>query len=630
MRALLIWGLFIGVCGWWLYAPTVGHGYVIDDVAIVQTNPNAAANADLRQVFRKHYWQDVQKDEPPHRNFHYRPVTVASYALAARLLGGGPAPQHAVNAALHVVVAWLVLVNVYVWLHDAVVAGLTGLYFVVHPLHVEAVAMLVGRAELLAAAGALSALLAALVEFRLEPERPAWRRRLLSVAAGVCLLFGWLAKESAVLFFPLWVLILWSGAPGAGRSRLRAWWAAARRVGVACGLATLGFWVVHQRLQAGVRLAPPDFPMNPLAYASLAERWATGVVLLVKYVAMHLWPFPLQVDYSFDGIPVVADWRDARFWGSLAGLAGVGVLLRAAYRRRSPAWVGLAFLLAGAAAFSHFLRPLGFVFAERVMYLPSVGYCLAAAAGFRAAWDAAPRAALRWLLVGAMGLLIGGAAWQTRREVPFYRDTRTALARSLATGNQRSVWLWHAYGTELLNAGRLAEAVVALERAYAIWPTAEGCAVRAKAYFALGQRGPALAAAAEAVRRDATWAPYRELYGVLLFDDGRWDEAAAQFEGALTLSPDDGKLHAQLAAIRRRQGRLADAVRHYTSAVQKSPAEPTWWRALGDLQAEGENIVQARFCYRKVLELSADPTVRDEVERKLAQLDARRPTAHHP
>lgn len=128
------------------------------------------------------------------------------------------------------------------------------------------------------------------------------------------------------------------------------------------------------------------------------------------------------------------------------------------------------------------------------------------------------------------------------------------MARSLTTGNQRSVWLWQAYGTEQLNAGRLTEAVTALERARAILPLAETCATLAKAHLALGNSDAARKAAHEAVTRDPTWMPYRELFGVILFEAGQLDAAAAQFEAALVLVPEDARLHAQLAVIRQRQG----------------------------------------------------------------------------
>jgi Flp pilus assembly protein TadD len=628
---VFLWGLLIGVLGWYSFERTLTHGYVIDDVGIVESNPNAAATASLPALFQKHYWQGTFSTERGHRNFHYRPLAIASYVLTARSLGNGPAPQHLVNVALHIIVSWLMLWVVYAWLQDTLVAGLAGVVFVTHPLHTEVIAMIVGRAELLAALGALSALGLAVAALKLPPERPVWQHWLLAGGAALCLFAGWLAKESAVLFFPLWLLIGWAGTPGTGWQRLGALAKRGWRTGIACAVSTAFFWYLHQRIQSGVQIVPIDFAMNPLAYAGRWERWATGLVLLAKYLVMHLWPFPLQVDYSFDSIPVVTMWRDRRLWSATGVLAAAGSLLVVSYRRRSPAWVGLAFLIGSAAMFSHFLRPLGFVFAERVMYLPSVGYALAAAAGFHALWNGtASRPWAQWLTAGAIALLTGQASWHTRQESVFYRDSLTAVAHSLAVGNQRSVWLWQAYGTEQLNAGRLTEAVTALERARAILPLAETCATLAKAHLALGNSDAARKAAHEAVTRDPTWMPYRELFGVILFEAGQLDAAAAQFEAALVLVPEDARLHAQLAVIRQRQGQTSQAIRHYEQALRFQPDELRWWAALGRLHLAAGNPERARFCYRQVLEGRPDPALRDAVEQQLKDLDAQRPTFSSP
>lgn len=200
---VFLWGLLIGVLGWYSFERTLTHGYVIDDVGIVESNPNAAATASLPALFQKHYWQGTFSTERGHRNFHYRPLAIASYVLTARSLGNGPAPQHLVNVALHIIVSWLMLWVVYAWLQDTLVAGLAGVVFVTHPLHTEVIAMIVGRAELLAALGALSALGLAVAALKLPPERPVWQHWLLAGGAALCLFAGWLAKESAVLFSAL-------------------------------------------------------------------------------------------------------------------------------------------------------------------------------------------------------------------------------------------------------------------------------------------------------------------------------------------------------------------------------------------------------------------------------------------
>jgi Flp pilus assembly protein TadD len=176
----------------------------------------------------------------------------------------------------------------------------------------------------------------------------------------------------------------------------------------------------------------------------------------------------------------------------------------------------------------------------------------------------------------------------------------------------------------------LDEAVAALERAHAILPLAETCATLAKAHLALGNSSAALEAAQEAVTRDPTWMPYCELLGVILFETEQLDAAATQFEAALTLAPEDARLHAQLAVIRQRQGQTSQAIRHYELALRFQPDEPRWWAALGRLHLAAGNTEQAWFCYRQALEGRPDPALRNEVERQLKDLDAHRQTFSNP
>jgi tetratricopeptide (TPR) repeat protein len=102
------------------------------------------------------------------------------------------------------------------------------------------------------------------------------------------------------------------------------------------------------------------------------------------------------------------------------------------------------------------------------------------------------------------------------------------------------------------------------------------------------------------------------------------DAAAAQFEAALALAPEDAKLHAQLAVIRQRQGQTSQAIRHYEQALRFQPDELRWWAALGRLHLAAGNPERARFCYRQVLEGRPDPALRDAVEQQLKDLDAQR------
>ena len=136
-------------------APLRHSEYIQDDHLAIEQNP-IVARGDLGEILSTDYWAGAQGSDQG----LYRPTTIASYAWEVALCGGAdPYVSHVVNLGLHVAVSWVLLMlalRLGVGLFGATVAGLL---FALHPQHVEPVANVVGRAELLAALGGLGALL---------------------------------------------------------------------------------------------------------------------------------------------------------------------------------------------------------------------------------------------------------------------------------------------------------------------------------------------------------------------------------------------------------------------------------------------------------------------------------------
>src|SRR3989442_5687044 len=181
-----------------VYLGALWNGFVWDDQVIVLGNPLVQTWAGLATAFANPYW-------PPFvGGYLYRPLTVLTYVLDWHI--GGAAWFHAVNLLWHAGVSALVAVLARRWAGDAA-ALVAGMLFAVHPVHVEAVANVVGRAELMAAAFTLLAVYAAL-----EADRPVW--------SAVCWALGLLSKEVAVVAPALvvagWGLLGAGGAGGAG------------------------------------------------------------------------------------------------------------------------------------------------------------------------------------------------------------------------------------------------------------------------------------------------------------------------------------------------------------------------------------------------------------------------------
>jgi hypothetical protein len=343
--------------------------------------------------------------------------------------------MHAVNLLWHAGVSVAVAGLVRRWTGSADGALLAGLVFAVHPLHVEAVANIVGRADLMCALFALLSVHAALVRDRLW-----W-----SVAA---LALGLLSKESAAI---VPALIVWGWIVGIGRpDRNRRWVYVASWVALGVAYLLVRWSILHpyERL---LHLAPA------FVDASVLNVRLTAVAALPDVARLLVFPLTLRVDYSPAERTLVATPLDTRFVLGLLCIVAWGALLRLAWRRgrRVEAfglgWIAIAFL-----PVANLLFPTGVLVAERTLYLPSIGLAIAAGA-----WLKDLPARRLAFLVGAV-FLAGGA--RTALRVPIWRNSRTVTLSVLEdsprsySGPARMVGIYLAEGrpVEALEAFRVA------------------------------------------------------------------------------------------------------------------------------------------------------------------------------
>ncbi len=179
-----------------LYAVTIRGTYVYDDLAIIRDDPRVHQPSLWKELWTKDYF-DGGVDNL------YRPIVSSSYALQWFIHGDRPWLFHAVNILLHALACALVAEFTRrvlgAWPRAPAAATCAGLLFAVHPVHVEAVANIVGRAELACTA----AIFAALVILCLRPMT--YPRMFVAVAFGVIAL---LCKEQGILQPLIWFLLL--------------------------------------------------------------------------------------------------------------------------------------------------------------------------------------------------------------------------------------------------------------------------------------------------------------------------------------------------------------------------------------------------------------------------------------
>lgn len=377
-----------------LYLPTIQYGFVQDDRAVIVSNPAAHSIGAALRAFDDPYW-------PPESGAGlYRPVTILSYAVDWTLSGGRAGWLHVMNALWHGLAALLFTLVLARWLSPlgAVAAGLV---FAWHPVHVEGVASLVGRAELLAAALILGAVLAA--------RRGWW------VGAVLCALLAMLSKEhgviaGVVILFDNWLqgqerrgypIGLWIALAVGTAGFVAAWLAIGRAGGSDVAAVFIG-------RGAGGRLV--------IALAAVAR--AAGLIA---------WPASLSTDYGPQVIAARESFSLAAAFGGIVVVA-VPVLVIWCWRR-APAIAFAAMLTAlSYAPTSNLLFPSGVVLAERNLYL-AVGLGAALAAG-GVEW-----AASRWGVrpaVAALGVVVLACGLRSLARLPAWRDNRSQLLTLLA------------------------------------------------------------------------------------------------------------------------------------------------------------------------------------------------------
>jgi len=561
---LLITGLSLAV-----FSQTIHYNFVnFDDDLYVYNAPAIRAGPTLNGI--------AAAFTSPHAG-NWHPLTTLSHILDCGLYGLNAGGHHATNVVLHTIAA-LLLFRVLRQMTDAFwKSAIVAALFAVHPLHVESVAWVSERKDVLSAVF-FFLMLDAYVRY----ARAASITRYLVVIA---LFVAGLMSKSMLVTAPIVLLVLdyWP---------LRRFKQIASTTGKAKILRSDNQRRIIQRLflekvpllilSAGVGII--TFALQKRAAGSIPSlpflwRAQNAVVSYVIYAWKTLWPTHLAVFYPHPN-DTLATWQVILAMAFLLAITCAALV----WRDKRP------YLFTGWFWYLVMLVPvIGLVqvgeqgHADRYTYLPSIGLFLIAV---WAAGDIAAVGQVRlWRAVATAGtvMIVAALACTAFAQTSYWQNSETLWTHTLAVTTDNDV-AHNNLGYLCVDRGELDKAMSHFEAASKIRSgkldphynlgTAFVEMNLGDALARKGQPDEAMAHFEQAIKLQPDYAEAYYNRGNVLYAKGRIDEAIADFEKTLQIQPDDADAHTGLGNALLRKGALKEVIAHYNQAVALAPTDP--------------------------------------------------------
>ncbi|MBI4465355.1 MAG: tetratricopeptide repeat protein [Acidobacteria bacterium] len=604
-----------------VYAPVRHYDFVnFDDLYYVIENPHVTAGLTWSGVWWAFTTGAVS-------NWH--PLTWLSHMLDVQLFGMNAGAHHLTNVLLHIANSILL----FGLLHrmtgalgrSTFVAGL----FAVHPIHVESVAWVAERKDVLSTLFWLLTLWA----YVGYVQQPRWQRYLAVLALFA---LGLMAKPMLVTL-PMTLLLL-------------DFWPL-RRVTVGGDTAGLGWATFWKQRAVTLRLVWEKVPLFFLTILSSVVtfvvqqrggaikelqaipsklRLENALVSYVAYIGKTLWPTRLAALYPYS-LSLPGWW----VLGSLLGLIGVSVLVIRAAPHRPYLLVGWLWYLGTLVPVIGLVQVGDQAMADRYTYVPLIGLFLIAAWGI-------PDLLARWryrriVLPAAAGLVMAVCMIMARVQVQHWKNTLALWQYTLEVTTENYVAHYNLgvalsdqgkiseaiphyaaavrikpshtlahnnLGLALVNQGRLDEAVVHFTEALRIEP--HHALAHNNLGLALAKQGrfrEAIAHYSEALRAQPDFAEAHYNLGLALVDQGKLGEAMAHYAEALRIKPNFADAHNHLGVALGNQGRFEEAAIHYSEALRLQPANAEAHNNLGVALANQGKFNDAIVHYTEALRI---------------------------
>uniref|UniRef100_A0A9J8ABY8 dolichyl-phosphate-mannose--protein mannosyltransferase n=1 Tax=Cyprinus carpio carpio TaxID=630221 RepID=A0A9J8ABY8_CYPCA len=606
---LLRYAALVAVCAL-CYSNSLWGEFVHDDIWAITNNPDVRPGSSLQSIFTNDFWGKRMADNTSHKS--YRPLCILTFKLNILLGGMTPFYFHLVNMFLHCMVTALLMHTCEQCVfEDSNFSFLTALLFSVHPIHTEAVSGIVGRADVLASMLFLLAFLSYISSMADGfPPTVSVLSLVLSLLLGTCAM---LVKETGITVFGVCVLYDFLSL-----NDCHIW------------LCFRSRHLSHSRLKELVRISSPfikraciislhvtvimsirlwlmggSMPLfseqdNPASFSPyLLTRFLTYCYLLAFNAWLLLAPIVLCYDWQVGSIPLVESLWDGRNIASLTLALVMLALSLNCKMKGKEVLVGVLFLIFPFIPASNLFFRVGFVVAERVLYMPSMGYCVLVVHGLNRLYSVVSRWGAAALTVSMLVVLLL-FSWKTVQQNEIWLS-REALFRSGIQTLPHNAKVHYNYANFLKDRGRNQEAIYHYKTALRLYPR------HASALNNLGTLTHQAEEAEVYYRRALNINPQhnRALFnlGNLLKSQGKEEEAERMLKESIRYSPHFADAYSSLASLYADQGHSKEANEIYTKGIENCPDSSDLHNNYGVFLVDTGHGDHAAFHYQEAVRL---------------------------
>lgn len=588
-----------------LYSNTLNHNYVLDDFSVIKENQIVQKGIDgIGDIWKTHY----RYGSGFRTSNLYRPLTLSIFALQWEIAPDQPALAHAFNILMYLILCLLLFKFLLISFGEnhILLAFLSTLVFIAHPIHTEVVANIKSLDELLATSLFLSSIL---ILFNYLKEKKIH----LLVLSLFLVLLAFFAKEStATLIISIpFILVLLKKIQLSKTLRISALF-----------LIPFGIYLLaRNKVLGALSQAKETTAIDNILVA--APDKLTELATAIKILGFYLWklilPHPLMNDYSFEQIKL-SGFDNIYVWLSIAAYMALIYLFFKFRKSNSIIAFAIAFYLINLSLYSNLFFTIGTSFGERLLFLPSLGFSIAVA-------YLIGRTSKKSLL--NLGKLIP--------KKPLIIASALVILYSFKTIDRNSAWKdnFTLYATDVKNCDEsarchyymglgfmreraikesspnkstdyLQKALLSFNKAIQIYPSySDAWGQKGLAHFRLQQFKDAEQAYLKSTEINPGNATSLSNLGSLYFSSQQYQAAKTSLQKAIKVNPNHIDAIANYAATLGTLGEFNEAVIYFKRAIEIQPNQANYYQMLGATYQNLGDTQQANYYLQKAAQMSA-------------------------